>query len=186
MSNNLILGGAQLGLNYGITKSHNYFCKQNSQEILNGAKNLGIKMVDIAVDYGDIFEIINEINPGLGIISKLKLLGKKFPSSVLHEHYRIDALKHILIHDADQFDGSEMMCFRINQFMKVCRDINIEWGISIYESETLQRFVKNGFTPKLVQYPFNLLYEKDEIGVLCKNRYKSAHKIRISAGTSNH
>ena len=56
MSNNLILGGAQLGLNYGITKSHNYFCKQNSQEILNGAKNLGIKMVDIAVDYGDIFE----------------------------------------------------------------------------------------------------------------------------------
>lgn len=175
MYSNLILGGAQLGLNYGVTKSHNYFCKQNSKEILNSAKNLGLKLVDIAFDYGDIFEIINEINPGLGVISKLKLLGKHFPSLVLEEHHRIGTLKCILIHDADQFDGSNMMCSRIKEFIKVCSQRNIEWGISIYESETLKRFVNNDFKPKLVQYPFNLLYAKDEIGDLCKKLSIKAH-----------
>ena len=96
MSSNLILGGAQLGLNYGVTKNNDYFCKQNSQEILNCAKSLGIKMVDIAVDYGDIFGIINDINPGLGVISKLKLLGKNFPRMGLNQHDKIKFLKFII------------------------------------------------------------------------------------------
>ena len=108
-------------------------------------------MVDIAFDYGDIFEIINEINPGLGVISKLKLLVKHFPSLVLEEHHRIGSLKCILIHDADEFDGSNMMCSRIKEFIKVCSQRNIEWEYQ-YMSETLKRFVNNDFKPKLVQY----------------------------------
>ena len=41
MCSNIILGGAQLGLNYGITNRADYVTKKNSHEILLMLKNLG-------------------------------------------------------------------------------------------------------------------------------------------------
>ena len=79
MSSKIILGGAQLGLNYGVTDQNFYFGRNNSKYILYRAKELGVNVVDIAYGYGKIFGWINELNPGLDVISKVNLF-KKIPS----------------------------------------------------------------------------------------------------------
>ena len=93
MSGELVLGGAQLGLNYGVTKKHRYFSEKNSAKILETASILGIRMVDIAFDYGNIFKLINDINPGLDVISKLNIFNKEFPYLDLKRHNKIKCLK---------------------------------------------------------------------------------------------
>ena len=94
MSGKVILGGAQLGFNYGITSSGNYVGLKNSRDIMLNAQRLGISKVDIAYDYGQIFEWINEINPGLEVISKLKLFNQSKVKEVLNDHLEIKKLKY--------------------------------------------------------------------------------------------
>ena len=55
MYENIILGGAQLGLNYGVTNTQDSADKESSRQLIHVASSLGIKVVDIAINYGKIF-----------------------------------------------------------------------------------------------------------------------------------
>ncbi len=173
MSSNIILGGAQLGLNYGITGSDNYVGKENSRAILTCAQDFGIRSVDIAYDYGNIFDWITDINPGLDLISKIKIFNCENVLNVLKKHRNIINLTCLLIHDADLFIANKSGKKKVYQLIEFCRINNIKWGISIYEVDTIRNFIAQGVIPDLVQYPYNVLYSKDEIGKICLS-----HNIR--------
>lgn len=167
MYSNLILGGAQLGLNYGIVGNKNYVEIENSKDILACAKDFGIRSVDIAYDYGRIFSWINDINPGLDVISKIKVFDNENLVHVLKSHQDIKRLVCLLIHDADLFISKEGEKKQVYQVLNFCRKNEIKWGISIYEANTLRHFIAKGLVPDLVQYPHNVLCYKDEIRNIC-------------------
>ena len=175
MSGKVILGGAQLGLNYGITSSANYVGLKNSRDILLNAERLGISKVDIAYDYGQIFEWINEINPGLEVISKLKLFNQTKVKEVLNDHLEIKKLKYILIHDADDYSISREDIDRVRELIEFCNDYNLKWGISVYTEVTVKKFLDHAWRPDLVQYPHNILCADDEIGLLCSSLNIETH-----------
>lgn len=167
MSGKVILGGAQLGLNYGVTDQKLHFGRLNSEDILSRAKELGITHVDIAYEYGDIFRWINDINPGLSLISKVKLFNNSKSADVLVKHLRLKNLKCILVHDADQFLPNKHCIEQVERFLKFCNDNGFLWGLSVYQIETIKKFNKIGCVPRLVQYPLNVLCANDDIGSLC-------------------
>lgn len=167
MCSNIILGGAQLGLNYGITGCKDFVGKKNSHDILTCAKKLGISTVDIAYDYGKIFDWINDINPGLDIISKVKLFEQKNVENVLEKHLSIERLKYLLIHDTDEFLVNNHNQEQVQLLINFCSRHNLKWGISIYKGEILRYFLAKNWIPDLVQYPHNVLCAQDEIGSLC-------------------
>ena len=169
MCSNIILGGAQLGLNYGITNCTEYVGQKNSHDILLYAQKLGITAVDIAYDYGQIFGWINSINPGLALISKLKLFNQMEIRYVLKKHLSIDRLKYLLIHDADDYCCTKTDKERVHELIEFCITNGFKWGISVYSKETVRKFLDQGWVPDLVQYPHNVLCADDEIGNLCSS-----------------
>ena len=58
--NKLMLGTAQLGLNYGINNIYGQPSLDNSLNILEKANNLGIKYLDTAESYGNAHSLINK------------------------------------------------------------------------------------------------------------------------------
>jgi aryl-alcohol dehydrogenase-like predicted oxidoreductase len=168
MFEKLILGGAQLGLNYGISRKNDYFSLDNSLSIVQRAYELGFKSVDIAYEYGSIFENINQFNPGLKVISKIKLFSNKSYCRQIYEHENIKNLDYILIHDADNFNGSVEHCELVYDFLSKCKRLKVNWGLSIYEVQSLNKFIHMNYVPKLVQYPYNILHKSDAIGEVCK------------------
>lgn len=193
MSSNLILGGAQLGFNYGINNDENYFSEENTHEILKTAISCGVEMVDIAKDYGNIHSIMDEINPGLKIISKIKIFSQDNLKLSLSRTFKLKKLRFLLIHDADSFTGSATEKNRIDIFINECLDADIAWGISIYEGSTLNRFIVNNYLPSLVQYPFNVLHPSDIIGDYCQKLGIETHirsvflqGLLIQKGNSNY
>jgi aryl-alcohol dehydrogenase-like predicted oxidoreductase len=177
MFDKIVLGGAQLGMHYGVVKNSAPLTPATSRSLISEAAKYGIKSVDIAFDYGNIFDTINNVNSSLNVLSKLSIFRDECIIQKVNRHADVLNLKTILIHDADEFTGSKQECIKIKNFIQQTKQLKIEWGISIYEHETLLKFLNESFIPNLVQYPFNVLYHSDEIGAECrKNRIK--HQVR--------
>lgn len=175
MSSKIILGGAQLGLNYGITDQNFCFGRNNSKDILYRAKELGITVVDIAYGYGEIFGWINEINPGLNVISKVNLFQENYNKEVLDKHLHLENLTSILIHDADNFLFNKRDIQKVNEFLEFCERNNFRWGLSLYGVKILSKFLEQGWVPNIVQYPLNVLFSGDDIGLLCDQTQIETH-----------
>ena len=86
---------------------------------------------------------------------------------MLVKHLGLKNLKCILIHDADNFLPNNRCIEQVDRFLRFCDDNSFRWGLSVYQTETIQKFLKFGWVPRLVQYPLNVLYANDEIGSLC-------------------
>ena len=60
MHKKIILGTAQLGMNYGITNKKGKLNFKESKDILNQAISFGIKTLDKAQNYGDAENLIGQ------------------------------------------------------------------------------------------------------------------------------
>ena len=100
----LILGTAQLGLDYGINNRSGKPSRNDAFEILNTAKQHGIRTLDTAQAYGDAIEIIGEFNKNnepFNIITKFSISENLDTEEYLNTVIRklnIDTLEAVLFH----------------------------------------------------------------------------------------
>lgn len=162
----IALGTVQLGLPYGINNSYGVPDNQEIKQIFDVASNLGINLLDTAMDYGDSEIKIGEFSSNrFNIVTKLPEvpLGIKYDKSWLVESVnsslsklRTNTLYGILLHRPSQlFEPfgaklyDDLMTLKSEKLIK-------KIGISIYEPSELDKILAY-FDFDIIQSPFNIL-----------------------------
>ena len=174
MLNKIILGAAQLGMNYGIN-NYGPINKTKVFEILDFAVSNDINMIDTAEVYGNSLELIGKYikqspKSNLKIISKLNT-GLDLKDLNLNNHIQsqlnlagIDSFHGYMFHDYMSFIDNHDLFDQIIDLKDYGIIKNI--GISVYETKSIIDIVKN-HKFDFIQIPFNLLdNDKDKIEVL--------------------
>jgi aryl-alcohol dehydrogenase-like predicted oxidoreductase len=161
----LVLGSAQLGMDYGLLNNK----KINQKEFKKIEKLVlksNIKFVDTANSYGDSENIIgNSKLKKLKIITKIKLPKKnnfsikEWVSAKIFESIKklnIKKIYGVLVHDYKDLQGikGRKYLYALQELKK--RKIINKIGISIYDPKELKKIWKF-WKPDIVQVPFNIL-----------------------------
>lgn len=160
MKNKIILGTAQLGLNYGINNSLGMPTEEQAFKILDKAKQVGINYLDTSNAYGKSINVIGKYHRLCGsnflILSKFKniqSLDLKAETQKLLEDLRISFLDCLSFHSADDLND--------DSYLKVLSDLKSEGlikkvGISVYTNDELESSARNEMID-VIQLPFNVL-----------------------------
>ncbi len=172
--NRIVLGGAQLGLPYGILNGGETLSREEVARILDTAFGHGIDSIDTAIAYGQSESIIGETAQNrFKVISKLPPI----PSSVSNVsewvYTQVDAslsrlkctsLDALLLHrpqDLTGIHGAEL--YDAISSLKIEKIIH-RFGISIYEPDELADIIGK-FDIDVVQAPFNV-FDRRILGVI--------------------
>ncbi len=151
-----VLGGAQLGMKYGIANKSDKPTSADAFEILSCAENSGVTLVDTAKAYGESEKLISEFlknHPSkLQIISKFHSENDHFEESC-QERFTLFGNKifGILFHNADALKNSSLggkiflakQKYGINHF-----------GVSVYSFDEFQEALKTDWVT-MIQAPYN-------------------------------
>ena len=162
----LILGGAQLNSNYGITNfEKNYQSSKEAKKIINLIKKKNVNHIDGAEEYKifkeDKLRIIKDLKIDTKILLKdisnyksLKLKIKKY----LSNNIKVETL---FIHDGDKILENSFRN-KINILYKLKKDKIIKKiGISIYDFTILKKVISK-FNIDVIQLPYNLVDRRVE------------------------
>ena len=172
--NRIVLGGAQLGLPYGILNGGETLSSEEVARILDTAVGHGIDSIDTAIAYGQSESVIGETAQNrFNIISKLPPLPSEVSNVSEWVHTQVDAslarlksssLDALLLHrpqDLTGPHGSELYA-AINS-LKVKKIIH-RFGISIYAPDELDGIIGK-FNIDVVQAPLNV-FDRRILGVI--------------------
>jgi len=172
--NRIVLGGAQLGLPYGILNGGETLRREEVARILDTAVGHGIDSIDTAIAYGQSELVIGETAQNrFNIISKLPPLPSEVSSVSEWVHTQVDAslarlnctsLDALLLHrpqDLEEQQGAELYA-AINS-LKIKKIIQ-RFGISIYAPDELDGIIGK-FDINVVQAPLNV-FDRRILGVL--------------------
>ena len=160
----IILGTAQLGLDYGINNSEGKPSLEKSFDILNLAYSLGIRTLDTAEAYGDAHKVIelfhNSVDFRFKIITKYSSKVKEYPVEIskrIEQHcknFDLQVLEGYMFHSHDELKkallADKLILKKLNQ-NKFVRKI----GVSVYTNSQVED-VLNYKEIDLIQLPFNL------------------------------
>ena len=178
MSDKLILGTVQFGLNYGINNTQGKPEKENVFQILSYAHEIGIRYLDTAELYGNAHDLIGEfhkLNPSkkFEIITKFphqfdNSLGEKINTYL--SQLAVNHLHAILFHSFDSYvkHRSELNG-KINKVTKI--------GVSVYTNAQMEE-VLNDANIDIIQLPFNLfdnIHLRGELLIKAKEKNKIIH-----------
>ena len=161
----LVIGSAQLGMNYGLFNNRRINNKE-FKKIEKLVLKSKINFIDTAISYGDSENIIgNSKLKNLNIITKIKLPPKKnilVRDWVLKEiskslyNLKINKIYGVLIHDYRDLLGKygKDYLFSLQELKK--KKIIKKIGISIYDLHEIKKIWKF-WKPDLIQIPFNPL-----------------------------
>jgi len=167
--NRIILGGAQLGLPYGVLGTGEKLKALEVKDLLDAAESIGIQTIDTAIAYGTSESVIGDYsNSRFKIITKLPPLPndvndvsgwvrQKIDGSLTRlQTKKIDAL---LLHHPQDLTGE----FGV-KLEKVIRELLSEgvmkrFGVSIYAPDELTTIVGH-FPIDVVQTPFNVFDQR--------------------------
>ena len=167
--NRIVLGGAQLGLPYGILNNGESMGDVQVAEILDSAFEFGINQIDTAIAYGNSEALIGTHGQGrFAIISKLPPIPDDCSDvqGWVYEHItsslsrlRVTQLDALLLHQPSDLTGKhgESLYSSITQ-LKNDRLIG-KFGISIYSPQDLHGVLGN-FVLDVVQTPFNVFDQR--------------------------
>jgi spore coat polysaccharide biosynthesis protein SpsF len=171
---NLVLGGAQFGMAYGIANRAGKPRDEELHAILDLAKRHGVSHLDTAAGYGDSeHRIGSTLTPDspLAIVTKLppNLLDGQPPAreAAQRVHVAIDRslwllerprLDAVLLHRFEHFDGSQGAVWQTLLSLKAEGKIG-RIGGSIYQPEELLSLLQDPDVG-LVQIPFNILDQR--------------------------
>ena len=182
MSDKLILGTVQFGLNYGINNSLGKPEKKSVFDILSYAYENGIKYLDTAELYGNAHELIGEFHK-LYPSKKFNII-TKFPhnfedrldykiNSYLNQ-LDIDYLEAILFHSYDSYINHKC---RLADLMKL-KSKSVKYiGVSVYTNEQINEVIDD-INIDIIQIPFNLfdnLNLRGELIIKAKSNNKIIH-----------
>ena len=177
-SNNIILGGAQLGLRYGITNGH-FLSRSELYEILDKATYLGLHRWDLAQAYGGAESRVAQwyrnrncrTNRQLQIGSKLHISlplaerqYERLRRRVQHSRALLGKLDYLLLHSVQ----TEQPQQQLEQLQRLAESAGARrFGVSLYypaELEKLMSSIACGVIPlpQIVQLPYSIVDRRFE------------------------
>lgn len=162
----MILGTAQLGLNYGISNKNGQPTLLQAERILEVAQIHGVKILDSAFAYGDSEKIVGELSKDrFEIISKLPdLLKLELPGNLGEiskfiefslENTKQEQLHAYLLHSIDNLMiGGEFLWKQMLMFKD--KGLTKKIGYSLYSPLQLDIYFDR-FKPDIVQIPMSIL-----------------------------
>ena len=175
----IILGTAQMGMDYGINNRGGKICQKESLSILRFAYENGIKNIDCAENYGDIHKLIgifHKNNPRLifNINTKISqnIKNKSFYHSIkgFLESLCIEQIQSLMYHSFSFYNA------KINNLKDIINlkedGIIKKIGVSAYSKKEIQIIIDDDRID-LIQIPFNILdNSKDKIDLIKKAKRK--------------
>jgi aryl-alcohol dehydrogenase-like predicted oxidoreductase len=172
--NRIVLGGAQLGLPYGILNGGETLSREEVARILDTAVGHGIDSIDTAIAYGQSESVIGKTAQNrFNIISKLPPLPSEVSNVSEWVHTQVDgslarlnckSLDALLLHHPQDLtgpQGSEL--YAAITSLKVEKIIE-HFGISIYAPDELDGIIGK-FDIDVVQAPLNV-FDRRILGVI--------------------
>lgn len=177
---NIILGTAQIGMDYGITNINGKINKQEVREILDFCCEKNICFLDTAPAYGESEQILGENNlSSFDIITKISAIPRlsiTIQEVIDVEKLFFQSLKKmkrpdiygVLIHSS--FDlmkkGSELLIDKLIKWKEEGYVHNI--GVSVYDPEEVD-FILENFDFDCIQLPLNIFDQRFlQMGILNK------------------
>lgn len=158
----LILGTAQMGLDYGINNTLGKIKKEESFKILKNAYDYGIRILDSSEKYGDAHQIIGEFHSRypecrFNIITKIppnedvKNIDLKINKYLMD--LNIKYIQYLMFHSFDSFIHNKDLFHQLKNLKKDKVINNI--GVSVYTNNDLEILI-NDYNVDVIQIPFNL------------------------------
>jgi aryl-alcohol dehydrogenase-like predicted oxidoreductase len=171
--NRIVLGGAQLGLPYGILNGGETLSREEVARILDTAVGRGIDSIDTAIAYGQSESIIGETSQNrFNIISKLPPLPVDISNVSEWVHSQVQgslsrlkctSLDALLLHRPQDLTGAQgaelYAAIRSLMAEKMIR----RFGVSIYSPDDLEGIIDT-FEIHVVQAPLNV-FDRRILGV---------------------
>jgi aryl-alcohol dehydrogenase-like predicted oxidoreductase len=161
----LVMGSAQLGMNYGLFNNKK-ISRKEFKKIEKLVINSKIKFIDTAIRYGESENIIGSSKlKNLNIITKIKIPNKKnihIKNWALKEisksliKLKINKIYGVLIHDYKDLLGKHGKNYLLSLQELKRKKIIKKIGISVYEPQEIKKIWKF-WKPDLIQVPLNPL-----------------------------
>ena len=172
--NRIVLGGAQLGLPYGILNGGETLSREEVARILDTAVGHGIDSIDTAIAYGQSESVIGETAQNrFNIISKLPPLPSEVSNVSEWVHTQVDgslarlnckSLDALLLHHPQDLVGQHgAELYAAISSLKIKKIIH-RFGISIYAPDELDGIIGK-FDIDVVQAPLNV-FDRRILGVI--------------------
>lgn len=161
LQNKFLLGGAQIGLNYGINNSVGKPQLDEVSRILTTVENSGFAGVDTASVYGDselrIGQCLSNDSP-LKIFTKIKDVLK---TDLIHEvknslsNLSVSSVEGLYFHDFSEVPQLK----NIHRSIQEVRSQNLanKIGVSVYFPHQAEFLLENSLPFDLIQFPYNIL-----------------------------
>ena len=170
----LVLGAAQLGMDYGIANRKGKPSFDKAIEIVATAWDSGIRFFDTAQAYGNSEEIlgmcfkeleskgreiepsvISKINPAIPLVKKQKILDRVDQSI---ENLGLEKLWGLLLHRETLLDGNEDLIRQLSRSLKSNNKIE-NFGVSVYSLEKAFKALDLDEID-IIQLPFNIFDQR--------------------------
>jgi aryl-alcohol dehydrogenase-like predicted oxidoreductase len=163
--NRIVLGGAQLGLPYGILNGGETLSREEVARILNTAVDHGIDSIDTAIAYGQSESIIGETSQNrFNIISKLPPLPVDISNVSEWVHSQVQgslsrlkctSLDALLLHRPQDLTGAQGAELYAAIGSLMAEKMIHRFGVSIYSPDDLEGIIGT-FDIHVVQAPLNV------------------------------
>lgn len=171
--NRIVLGGAQLGLPYGILNGGETLSREEVARILNAAVDHGIDSIDTAIAYGQSESIIGETSQNrFKIISKLPPLPVDITDVSEWVHSQVQSslsrlkctsLDALLLHRPQDLTGAQGAELYAAIGSLMAEKMIHRFGVSIYSPDDLDGIIGT-FDIHVVQAPLNV-FDRRILGV---------------------
>jgi len=171
--NRIVLGGAQLGLPYGILNSGETLSREEVARILDTAVARGIDSIDTAIAYGQSESIIGETSQNrFNIISKLPPLPVDISNVSEWVHSQVQgslsrlkctSLDALLLHRPQDLTGAQGVELYAAIESLMAEKMIHRFGVSIYSPDDLEGIIDT-FEIHVVQAPLNV-FDRRILGV---------------------
>nr|HAD51507.1 aldo/keto reductase [Algoriphagus sp.] len=173
MSNKIILGTVQFGLDYGINNTSGKMSKEEVFKILDLAYASNLTVLDTAAAYGNSEERIGDylsINKekNFRIITKFNLKQNLTPIHSLEKslhNLKIDQVDAVMFHSFEDFKSTKKE--EINSLLELKGKKYKKLGISLYTNAQMKEIAEKEIFD-LVQVPFNVLDNEQQRGEILK------------------
>jgi aryl-alcohol dehydrogenase-like predicted oxidoreductase len=171
--NRIVLGGAQLGLPYGILNGGETLSREEVARILDTAVDRGIDSIDTAIAYGQSESIIGETSQNrFNIISKLPPLPVDISNVSEWVHSQVQgslsrlkctSLDALLLHRPQDLTGAQGVELYAAIKSLMAEKMIDRFGVSIYSPDDLEGIIDT-FEIHVVQAPLNV-FDRRILGV---------------------
>ena len=159
-SSKLIIGGAQIGLNYGVSNKIGIPSDSELNKIIKTAKKNNITLLDTASSYGNAEQRIGNIaNNEFNIITKISNIS--LDNSIAYQVKKsLDNLKSkslyaCLFHNANEL--IKMPVFWDKLIRQKELGLIKKIGYSLYHPEEFEKLIQVKCIPDIIQIPFNII-----------------------------